>query len=349
MKKSLLAVAVAAALPTFAYAQSSVTLYGILDASIGYNDGAADGRLVPGSGWVDGNGGIRVNSGVQSGSRLGVRGSEDLGGGMKAIFTIEHRLAVDTGDQAGNKFWFGQAWVGLESGWGSLTLGRQYSPIFRSMIVSDYTGYSWYNNWAALSNAVFTSSAIVQGPFRIDNSIMYMSPTWGGLKLYAMYAPGENNAVNLGSNYQDIYGISATWVSGGINAGLGYHKINDPGVGTPTDVLAANIGWKSKAWGVSVGYTNLKDTRGNGTTIADSDITNYLLSAFLSIGPGALHLNVINTDIDITDSGISAGLAYTWPLSKRTNWYAAYGYNDLAPASGSGNANRFSIGIRHLF
>ena len=110
MKKSLLAIAVASALPGFAQAQSSLTMYGVVDASVqwansdfnsGYSTVAGTGGKPPTIARSAGSAGFTLANGVGMGSRFGLRGSEDLGGGLRAIFTIEHRFDVTDGDTAG--------------------------------------------------------------------------------------------------------------------------------------------------------------------------------------------------------------------------------------------------------
>jgi predicted porin len=395
MKKSLLAVAVAAALPTFAQAQSSITMFGILDASVEYSDDQANASVVSGA-VQQGDSGFRLNSSLQSGSRFGIRGVEDIGGGLKGIFTIEHRLDISTGDTGGgpgfslpgaaastnNKFWNGQAWVGLETRLGNVTFGRQYTPIFWVLIPADFTAYGFYNNWAGFSGGNL-NGATPQGPIRLDNSIAYKSPTMGGLTVFATYAFGENLSANAatsaspGSSTQgsgDIWGVAANWQLGGLYLGAGYHSVDQKAWSTtvaggqtaPQSVLAATASYKFTNFGLSVGYTDitLKQVSGN-----EASISNILLGAFANLGPGTLFVNasqlgVKNLNVYSSTGTATAtsggntfqlGVAYSIPLSKRTNWYAAYGLNDvsnLQPATAANQldgANRFSIGVRHLF
>ena len=364
MKKSLLAVAVAAALPAVAQAQSSVTLYGILDASVEYSNDEANSLVNAATGALTaGDDTLRLNSGTQSGSRFGVRGSEDLGGGLKAVFTIEHRLAVDTGSTQGGlfntgngQFWNGQAWVGLAGGWGQLTAGRQYTPIFWALLPADFAGYGFYNNWAGFSGTGF-SVVTPQGPIRIDNSLSYKSPTFGGLTVYAAYAFGEQtnslptNGVGGGSG--DIMGIAAGWQLGGLYLGGGFHSIDNDLAGALETVLAATASYKFSSFGLSIGYTSLEYVGG-----AEAQV--ILGSAFANLGPGTLILNVQNIDPSgfaglRNDTGLQLGATYTMPISKRTNWYVAYGMNDvsgLQPTASTTNLDgimRLSVGLRHLF
>jgi predicted porin len=321
MKKSLLAVAIAAALPTAALAQSNVTMFGILDLNV-------ENLNATGAGAAAGNRGLtRVGQGLQSGSRFGIRGVEDIGGGLKGVFTIEHRLSPDTGAaSSADKFWFGQSWAGLEGGFGRLTLGRQYSPLFFSMLPADFSGYAMYNNWVSNANGT------PLGVFRINDQIQYRSPTFGGATVYAAYAPGETAART------DIMGISVGWQMGALYAALGHHSVDNAPAGTMEAVTAGAISYKTAAWGVSLGYST-QDLVG---VAASTDRT--MVSAMLNLAGGTLIGNAVQTDTGATDR-LGIGLAYTRPLSKRTNWYAAYGTTEVA----AGDDNRFAIGLRHNF
>jgi predicted porin len=303
MKKSLLAIAVAAALPGFAQAQSSLTMFGVLDAAVQWGNSPINSSFTvtpgtvakPGSvTYSKGSAGWTLANGIGMGSRFGLRGTEDLGGGLKAIFTIEHRFDVTDGDTSGGassgfaqnstakdttnlKFWNGQAWVGLAGNWGQVTAGRQYTPIFWALYPADFTAYAYYNNWSGPTGSTI-ATLIPQGPVRADNSVAYKSPTFGGLTVYAMYAFGENlangnwNAAGTGTGTVgtgDVYGIAAGWQLGGLYIGGGYHSIDNkatynngnsvvggvPTVGQSVGAITASYKWES--FGLSLGYTQV--------------------------------------------------------------------------------------------
>jgi predicted porin len=377
MKKSLLAVAVAAALPTLVQAQSSVTLYGRADVGLEYSNENANGSAAG-----KGEAGLRLADGRLTQSRVGIRGVEDLGGGLRAIFHLEHRLDISTGDTAGgnifllpggtnattnNKFWNGLAWVGLEGGWGRLVMGRNYTPIFYALQPNDYTGYTFYNNFAAFSGTGVGLANAVQGPIRLDNSISYRSPTFGGLTLHAVYALGENlsNSATTGSNVVgtgDVFGIAAGWQLGGLYAMAGYHSFDQKAVAVVQplgleSVMIGSVGYRTASWGASVGYSVIDGI----ATAGSPEIKTFFGSAFLAIGPGNLHLSVAQIDVSgftgaRNDSGLQLGLAYNIPLSKRTSWYLAWGQNDLSPLQSSAattylldSQTRVALGISHQF
>jgi len=408
MKKSLLALAVAAALPAVAQAQSSIVLYGVADASIEYSSGQVNSSLnSTATTLTTGKSGVRVNSGGWLSSRLGMRGNEPLGNtGMSAIFNIEHRFQIDTGDTQGgqifllpgaansatnNKFWNGTAWVGLATGFGEITMGRQYTPIFWAFYFPDWTLNSSYNNWAALTgnpgNFLYGMQSIIYGDVRRDNSVVWKSPAIGGLTVYAMYSFGENysNSALSGQSVTgsgDMWGVSGVWRLGNLMVTGGYHDhtiktyaTNCTGVSTsagaaatPAGCVPANnaaidksyagsIGYNFGTFGVSAGYSRIDLTTLTGTS---PNIQNYLLSAYLRLGPGRLYANVEQVNANGFASsrngdGLQFGVSYAWELSNRTWVYAAVGKNDFSgfqpttAVNNLDNAMRYQIGVAHRF
>jgi predicted porin len=363
MRKTLLALAVAGAMPALAQAQTSgVTLYGIVDASVEYSNADANYNFRDRSA---GDSGVRVQSGLQSGSRLGVRGTEDLGGGLRALFTIEHRFDLDTGDTSGGaaasagnqKFWNGQAFAGLESDqFGRLTLGRQYSPLFNVLLPADFTVYGFYNNWAGLTGSGF-SAVSAQGPIRLDNSVAYRSPTMGGLTLHANYAMGENTTGTGASG--NTWGVAASYKMGDLYLAAGHHSFDAPiapvaqaGPIALKNVTALAGSYNFGTFGASLGYS-MFDYEGAG-----KDVSNVLVGGYANIGPGIMYVNAVHTDVSgfatlNNGKGLQLGAAYSIPMSKRTNVYAAIGMNDMTPVAAAGTASldatRFAVGVRHMF
>ena len=324
MKKSLLALAVAAALPAVAFAQTNIVLNGSVDVSLESVNDDANG----------GNGSdLKVTNGVWSGSRFAIVGTEELGGGLKGIFNMEHRLSPDTGTvTSGATFWAGQAWVGLQGGFGAVRLGRQYTPIFRALAPGDLTGYSWYNNSVGLAGT----------QVRFNNDVSYQSPSLGGFTIHAAYAPGEAPADNkLG----DAFGIAGVGAFGPINVGLGYHSIDAgdiPGVDDTTE-LGVSVGAKFGAFGV-------------GLSAAQTEVNSNKRKAFfgnvsMGVGPGTIYLTLKKDDqgLDNQDN-TGLGLTYSHGLSKRTFIYASLGYNKIEQAVGDDTKPRsIALGIRHFF
>ncbi len=325
MKKSLLALAVAAALPAFAQAQTNIVLNGSIDAALEYFDPDVDGQ----------DSDVRVTQGVWSGSRLAVVGTEELGGGLKGIFNIEHRLSPDTGTvTSGATFWAGQAWVGLQGGFGAVRLGRQYTPIFRALAPGDMTGYSWYNNGVGLAGT----------QVRFNNDLSYQSPSLGGFTIHAAYAPGEQPGDDaLG----DTLGIAGVGAFGPVNFGVGYHRIDagdTPGA-SDTDEIGVSVGTKFGAFGVGLAYAQ--------TEVLDNKRKGAYASLSAGLGAGTVYLTLKKEDNyeyinDLDNTGI--GLTYSHGLSKRTFVYASLGYNKVDQVGGGETKPKtVALGMRHFF
>ena len=252
MKKTLVALAALATVGA-AFAQSTVTLYGKIDWTI---QSATQKTSGIGS-TTGGNVGMQVNSAGLSGSRWGMKGSEDLGGGMKAIFDLQSGFAIDSGASAQGGLLFGrQAYAGLSGGFGTVTVGRQYSPIdtvWGTYDAQGYTtnsamGYAWNGGSTVLTAAGTTPTStspvgscslggVVAGgascrgihaePGRINNSILYATPAFGGFQAQLMYAPGENkNPVAATSQSASPYvGFLIGYANGPLGVHLGYEDI----------------------------------------------------------------------------------------------------------------------------
>jgi predicted porin len=179
MKKASLAVAVLAASTSAAWAQSSVTLYGIVDAAARYtsnaNPGVATKQLIPGG---------------MSQSRLGVNVTEDMGGGLKALVNMEHRLSSDTGAVAAAEFWR-QAWVGLQSNdFGQIRLGRQYNILF-DLYTSTFASFRYSPYIEAYKPEIGMSMAARQ-----DNMVKYLAQ-FGSIYAEVQVSAGEGAATDL--------------------------------------------------------------------------------------------------------------------------------------------------------
>ncbi|MFL9905533.1 porin [Paraburkholderia sp. RL17-337-BIB-A] len=212
MKKTLMVVALTGVFATAAHAQSSVTLYGLIDAGITYTNNQ-HGH----SNWQE-------TSGSVNGSRWGLRGSEDLGGGLRAIFVLENGFGINDGTlkQGGREFGR-QAFVGLTSDqFGAVTLGRQYD----SMV--DYVGP------LALTGTQYGGTQFahpfdndnLNNSFRINNSVKYQSANYGGFKFGALYG-FSNQADGFANNRAYSAGASYNW--GGLNIAAAYLQLNSNG------------------------------------------------------------------------------------------------------------------------
>jgi predicted porin len=343
MKKSLLAVAVAAALPAAAFAQTNVTLYGIVDAGVGMND--PDG---PGS-----KSSMVVNSGYQSTSRWGIRGSEDLGGGLRATFNLEAGLDVDTGtDDGGANYFQRRSVVGLAGGWGEIRFGRDYTPGFSAAGAGDVMGYGLFGNWLT-----FTAGA---GGIttRASNGVHYTG-SFSGLTIRAMYADGEG-FTSATDDLNDMMGLSAVYASGPLTL-LGYYQVLNHTNDDDTKQMGVGGGYRFGGFRVTANYGVSDPDNGAETTA-------FGVGVGIRLGTGELLAQGIQIKRDAaagTDPKATIfGVAYVHPLSKRTNLYATYGMarnnstgtfpvlasdNSVAPGAAGADPSGFAVGIRHVF
>jgi len=348
MKKSLLALAVAAALPAVAQAQSSVTLYGIVDTGVEYLNKAASGTATAGVRLMDTNA-------TWNGSRFGVRGVEPLGNsGLSAVFGLESRLGVDTGNTGGalytpasasksdnTQFWNGVAFVGLRGGFGELTMGRQYTPGFYAWIASDFTANAGYQNWALISTPGMTGNASY-GAVRADNSVMLTS-TLGGLTIRAMATAGEGAQGAAGAASADVYGLAGIWaVTKAITVTGFYHKLDSFTATTMDTSYGASAKLDLGSMGLTLGYSNLE--LHNGTT----DFDTIAGSAYLKMGAGTVYANVHQVSASDNKDVLNIGLSYVHPLSNRTAIYLQGSRADQKDYA-KGTPTRFGIGLNHKF
>lgn len=359
MKKSLLAVAVAAALPTFAQAQTNVTLYGIIDAAaVLENNGDRSA--------------FNIQGGVSSGNRWGLRGTEDLGGGMKGIFTLESGWQTDTGlSGQGGRLFGRQAFVGLEGGFGRVTLGRQYTPGFWVLANYDTIGLGMYGNTAGI--VAPGPGGLPGGQVRWDNSIEYLTPSLGGFTARVMYSsdndstsPTPNNGEGFTAAQKKAgrsIGFGANYAAGPLGIGLGYHNWeSDPVSADKNKALTVGGSWDFGAFKLYAGYFNLDPDGNNNKT------TSVWLGGAIKIGgSGTLKLQGAQSKTDSAGSdpkGTTLALAYEHAMSRRTTLYANLGTvrnNEtgnfslissstvLAPSAAGKDPRAFALGVRHAF
>mgnify|MGYP003503271804 FL=1 len=224
MKKTLLALAAIAA-SSAAFAQSSVTLYGVVDASL---------ESVKGDDTV-----TRVSSDNLASSRLGFKGTEDLGNGLKANFVLESNMKMDTGANGGGstRFFDRAAWVGVAGGFGELRLGRQDTSIGLLAGNSSILGAQGYDD---LKIAKTFSG---DGYRRTDNAITYILPKFvDGLSAQVQYSTAAGSSGTVGTENNDKigshYGLSVQYAASGFSAGLGYIQAKNSNTVDDTGLLA---------------------------------------------------------------------------------------------------------------
>jgi len=364
MKKSLLALAVLGGFAGVASAQSSVTLYGTVDLNGRYvkNDGSAK-RVSLGQ---DG-----INS-----SQLGFRGVEDLGGGLKASFTLLSGVNADTGT-ANSKFWNRRSTVSLLGGFGEVRLGRDYTPSFWNTTVFDAFG----------TNGIGTSNDIKQiqatDYVRADNSVGYFLPSnIGGVYGQFMAAAGEGNAFGryLGGRVGFAAGpfdVAVAYAQERVSTGGATLRVAGVSTGAAASIAASAESYKTLNIGGSYDFGVVKLLAYfNQEKIFDYKDNIFSISAVVPLGQGEIH---VGGEMSKLKSPIAAqdgnkvkkfALGYVYNLSKRTALYAtgaildngdassisltgadtagAGGSATLVPTAG-GKSKGFEVGLRHFF
>jgi GBP family porin len=321
MKKTKLTRAVAAfglsaAAACAAHAQSSVQIYGIMDAAVMASDTG-----VPGQGTK-----YELATGNQAGTRLGFRGTEDLGGGLRGVFNLEMGIFNDTGDlvtfgePAGIVFGR-KSVVGLQSRWGDLYLGRDYTPAWWSVFQTDRFRFG-------LPGTVATASGVVVT--RANNGIFYHSPVLGGFRARLAYTFGAESPTvhELGR----LAGAQVEYRSGKLLLTAAAQNRHDavPGSPTATTSLQERGGGLEYDFGpvvMSAGFWQADPVTATAGAIDRSRAA--WLGASMRVGIGEVKAQVTRTGIDSFGRGhgraITAGVAYIHPLSKRTSVYAGIG------------------------
>ncbi|MCM2550919.1 porin [Burkholderia glumae] len=219
-----IAAAVSALFAGAAHAQSSVTLYGLIDEGLNFTSNAG------------GHSAYQLASGDTAGSRWGLKGNEDLGGGNHAVFLLENGFNLDTGRLGQDGGEFGrQAYVGLASDrYGTVTLGRQYDITVDPLGFASLTAAG---NWAGDIATVPFDNNNEDWDFRVNNSIKYVSPTWNGLTVEAMY--GFSNQAGFSNNR--LWGATVNYQQGGLTAAASYLRMNNQGATAGGAVTAGDL------------------------------------------------------------------------------------------------------------
>ncbi|WP_027803573.1 porin [Paraburkholderia dilworthii] len=210
MKKTLILMIVPVALATTAQAQSSVTLYGLIDAGFSYTNNAGGSHQ------------YQMAAGNLQGDRWGLRGNEDLGGGLKAVFVLESGFNVFNGKLAQGGAGFGrQAFVGLSSNqYGTVTIGRQYDSF------QDYVWmYEAANQFAPYYAAHPGDLDNLNGGNRINNAIKFNSVSYGGFTFGGLYSLG---GIAGDFNRNQLWSVGANYTQGPLSAGVAFERAQDP-------------------------------------------------------------------------------------------------------------------------
>ena len=316
MKKSLIALAVLG-LSGAAMAQSSVTLYGVADAGIGKIE-AGSGLAAPlndASDKTEFISGSMMNNGT---SRLGVRGVEDLGGGLKAGFQFETGLDLDNGGSS-SAFWSRQANIWLGGNWGTVKLGRQFTPSYLTTSTFELTGAALYS---VLANT-YNFAGIGR---RANSTFAYVTPNMGGFSAAVAFVSKNDLPTN-----KNTWDLGLMYKNGPIAAGVSANKFS-----TSKTNYQAGAQYNFGNFAVAASYTQASNPakavrRGAG------------LGASATFGAFTATLDLTrDTKNEWTDKKYTNGVVEAkYALSKRTFVYGAYLRLD--------DTNNYGIGVRHNF
>lgn len=358
MKKTLLALAALGAFAGTAAAQSSVSVYGVVDLSL---------ESVKGDSTI-----TRVSSSNYATSRLGFKGTEDLGSGLKANFVLESGIAVDTGSNGNTRFFDRAAWAGLAGGFGELRLGRQDTSIGVLTAPTKILGAQAYDDFKIAGTFAGDTYR------RADNAITYAIPKFvDGLSAEVQYSTGIGSSSTTGTeatnDIGEAWGLNVKYAIGGLNLGLGYIDVKIDAAGSATNTAAASAdesdegllvygGYNFGAFSLTAYYnqddrSTADDKRKLYGIKAGTTWDKFYFSATLS---KAEHVQFSSSsDAEATIIGLEG----VYSLSKRTSLYALFTFieNDdgsrlginsataLSAANAGKNTQGFAIGVSHAF
>jgi len=335
-----------------AHAQSAVTMYGVMDLGVSYDQGGINGNA------------LRVTSGMATQSRWGFRGTEDLGNGLSAFFVLEGGIHADTGSSTQNGTLFGRtSVVGLSNPLGTVSVGLQDTPYFTTL----NTIVDPLRNGIARSNNVMAATG-----FRAGNSILFRSNKVNGFNADLMYVAGEvTGDINAGR----AIGGSIGYSDGPLNLRVAYHNKNNDTATIQNTSKARNLLFAANYdFGVAVAYfgyaidqgfnsASLNNTAASFGGVAPTASTNSRdLQLGVSVPFGVQ--TVVATYIRKEDKTTLAqdaqqyAFAYMYAFSKRTDGYTSYAVirnkNGAAYTEGNseevGTGNKqLTVGLRHRF
>lgn len=390
MQKKIIALAIAGLASSAAFAQTNVTIYGVADAFVSWSNTNGGDRLntqmATGGKEAHGRDTLNVGSGGLAGSRLGFRGTEDLGNGVKAVFVLEYGLNL-TGNQgigAGNPAHANQntlatddtanamarqQYVGLQTGLGTLSFGRQYAPGYYSSVndAQVWSVLSAKRNMQEFLNGTVNGNSNA----RWDNSINYLSPTMGGFSVQAIYQGGaQANEIAQ----RESFGIGLKYAAGPVVVEYGYHNSNGlPNAagsaaavagfpsGVKTEEHYINTSFDAKVVKVfAAGQTIDQGNRmaagvGNkgwgataGVVVPAGKANIHLAYAYGDLNANTRSLNPSGTTV-FQGQRDSLSAVVTYGMSKRTTLYGGAIYSDTDVRNAGGVVTTVAAGINHAF
>lgn len=370
MKKTLIALAALGAMAGVAHAQSTVTLYGLLDANIqSYKTNVVVGTGAGAT--VQSIRQTRIESGGLNGSRWGMRVKEDIGGGMAIVGNLESGFSLDTGASAQGGLLFGRrANVGVSSGFGTLTIGRNSSSYDdvsgdHAMMIQSIFDPSNTNNGPAVSAAGIQSligrnTTWVGYNTRFNNSVKYDTPNFSGFSASVMYAFGEDktqaNDASKTTSANLKYANGPLLISGGYQSETAQNSVGTLGGKPALENALLSVAYDFGVAKVGAGFNRAKfKDVAPGTSLNAQKEWN--LSVAVPLGATTLSAGYAQSKGDDLGKSTGFGIQALYSLSKRSTLYAGAqstkNYDKLLAAlpvgSNTGRTQTYGLGLRHTF
>ncbi|WP_345817477.1 porin (plasmid) [Paraburkholderia sp. PREW-6R] len=329
-RRNLLILICAGAASIHAFAQSSVSLYGIVDTGIGYQSSSTTPGQTGG-----GHSAYRMITGVWAGSRFGLKGAEDLGGGTKAIFTLEEGFNSANGSMSTNSLMFNrQAFVGVTNAtYGSLSAGRQYASYYQ--LLAPYSPTTWLTGFYGAHAGDLDGLDTI---YRANNTLLYASPSFSGLKVSGSYSfGGVPGSVNQGATWS----AAAQYQQGPVGLAVGFSRVDNATVNGGVfgaDSTTSNAGGQAGISAVTNGYQTAQAqqrlTVGAGYTFnSQIDVTATYSNVQYIPGSGSSFRSEA-----IWNTG---GIVLHWKPAAAWDLAAGYAYTRATKANGIDSAAQY--------
>ncbi|MDR1888755.1 MAG: porin [Zoogloeaceae bacterium] len=371
MQKKLIALAVVALASGAAFAQSNVTIYGSVDVGFSHRGDNINDHVGSQN---------AIDSGLSGDSLIGFKGVEDLGNGVSALFVLEAGFSADDGNHTENGKLFGkQAFLGLTGGFGTAIAGRLVAPRYSLLAATD----PFADGTVGRFNNVYSDTQTANVD-RVDNAVAYVSPSFSGFNVTAAYSTsalwqeGTFAGVDNDGDLR-VYTILPRYTNGPLDIGLAYQGIRGKDSTKDAKIKQWTLAgsYDFKVVKLAAFYDSYKDQDGFASQALDGWTTTFTstkdvklktwgLGVTVPFGKHAILASYNQSKFDWHLDGKSKqwALGYTYSLSKRTNFYAAYsdisnddGTNDAKRGTtvsdannyGDGYQNGFQFGLKHNF
>ncbi|MDR1350595.1 MAG: porin [Zoogloeaceae bacterium] len=366
MQRKLVAFVLAALASGAVFAQSNVQVYGVVDVGFSHRGDNVNRRVGSQN---------AIDSGISSGTRIGFKGAEDLGSGLKVLWTLEAGFAADTGEHKQNDRLFGrQAFVGLSGAFGTALAGRQDAPFHN--LLSDLDPFHggtvgrYRNTFAAGAN---TGGENLFEPYRLDNAVLYTTPDFSGLSIAVAYSNNAigQEAVGNAGDYR-ILNIVPRYTNGALSLGVSWHRIQSED-GDNVNIHNWMLGGAYDFGVVKLSAFYDENKWNDAMNVANNDLKlkDWMIGLTAPFGKHAIQAAYNQSRLSWHDDSGKArqwSLGYTYTLSRRTSFYAAIAdlHNDKSRKTpgllstraaslsdtdnpGNGYQSGFQFGVKQVF